>query len=224
MSETVITVRGRYSAWYPAERATVRLSVRFDGPQREPVFAKARASADAVRASIESLHDGTKGPITWWSTESVRVWSQRPWNNKSVQLAPVHYSALDITAKFLDFTELARWIESVVEIAGVNIADITWTLTEAKTTTVTAEAQSRAVKDAVAKATVYAQSIGLGSLTATAIADTGMLGDVNSSPDGANAWMGASKARFSSDAAEQLSLKPEDIEVAATVDARFIAS
>jgi uncharacterized protein len=222
MSEMVITVRGRYAAWYPAERATVRVSVRFDGPQREPVFAKARAGADAVRATIQSRHNATSGPITWWSAESVRVWSQRPWSDKGTQLPPVHYAALDITAKFLDFEDLALWIEQIVDLEGVNVTEITWTLTEAKTTSVTAEVQSRAVKDAVAKATVYAQSIGLSSVTAVAIADTGMLGDTVGGTEGAAAWMSASKMRGGADT-EPISLKPEDIEVSASVDARFTA-
>jgi uncharacterized protein len=224
MSEIVITVRGRYAAWYPAERATARVSIRFDGPQREPVFAKARAAADAVRATIQSRHDAEKGPITWWSAESVRVWSQRPWSDKGVQLPPVHYAALDVTAKFRDFEELARWIETIVEIDGVNVADISWALTEATTASVTAEVHSRAVKDAVARATVYAQSVGLSSVTATEIADTGMLASVGAAHEGADAFMAVGKMSAGSSDGDPFALKPEDIEVTASVDARFTAS
>ena len=87
------------------------------------------------------------------------------------------------------------------------------------------EVRSRAVKDAVAKASVYAQSIGLGSVTAIALADPGMLGD----PSGGNPTLvqpmfarGAMKAQFDS-SAPQLALKPEEIAVASVVDARFTA-
>jgi uncharacterized protein YggE len=65
----------------------------------------------------------------------------------------------------------------VSSVDSVTVGSIDWALTEARTTGVTAEVRSRAVKDAVAKASVYAQSIGLGSVTAVAIADPGMLGD-----------------------------------------------
>ncbi len=222
MSETTISVQGHYSAWYPAERATVRLAIQFDGPNREPVFASATASADAVRATIDSRVDAAAGPITWWSADTVRVWSQRPWSNDGAQLDPVHYAALDVTAKFSDFDALSRWLELVVAIPGVDVGSIEWALTEAKLASVTAEVRSRAVKDAVAKATVYAQSIGLGSVTATAIADPGMLGD--GSTGGPQPVMDRMMMKSTPvGGAAELELKPEELEVSASVDARFVA-
>ena len=38
---TLITVQGHFTAWYPAERATVLLAVGFDGAERESVLASA---------------------------------------------------------------------------------------------------------------------------------------------------------------------------------------
>ena len=225
MTDTIITVQGEYSAWYPAERATVVASVHADGPKREPVFARAVEASDAVRNLIESIHDKSAGPITWWSSDSVRVWSERPWNGDGKQLAPVFHAAVDFTAKFKDFEALSRWVESAVGIDAVTIGGITWDLTDATRTSATMEVRSRAVKDAVAKASVYAQSIGLGSVTAIALADPGMLGD----PSGGGGPQpvlarGAMKAQFDSSGGAQLALKPEDIAVASVVDARFVAT
>ena len=222
MTETTISVQGHHSAWYKAERATVVVSIAFDGPHRNPVFSSATAALDAVRETVLSRHDKNDGPITWWSADSVRVWSERPWNNDGKQLDPVHHAALDLTAKFKDFEALASWIELVVAIPGASIGSISWSLTEATATSATTEVRSRAVKDAVAKATVYAQSIGLGSVTATAIADPGMLGD-GSSGGGQPAPMGRMMAKFADSSAPALELKPEELEVSASVDARFIA-
>jgi len=171
----VISVQGSHTARFPAERASVFVTVSIDGPVRDEVVAAATAAAEAVRATIEPLHQ--PGPITSWSADSLRVWSQRPWSQTGEQLDPVHSAALDLTATFSDFSELSGWIERVVTIEHVAIGSIQWSLTDATVTTVTAEVRSRAVKDAVSKASVYAQSIGLGSVTATAIADPGMLGD-----------------------------------------------
>ena len=221
MTETTISVQGHHSAWYPAERARVIVSIGFDGPDREPMFEAATASLDVVRATVESLFDKSAGPITWWSADSVRVWSQRPWHQDGTQLDPVHYAALDLTAKFKDFEALSRWIESVVAIPGVNVGSIEWTLTESRQTSVLAEVRSRAVKDAVSKASVYAQSIGLGSVTATAIADPGMLGDARSTAEPYDRMM--MKSGIGSTDSASLALKPEDIEVSASVDARFVA-
>lgn len=222
MSETVISVQGHHSAWYPAERATVVVSVAADGPDRDPVFAAATEALDALRRTVEPLHNAAKGPITWWAADSVRVWSQRPWSEDGKQLDPVHYAALDLTAKFSDFAELARWIERVVVISGANLGSIEWALTDARQTSVLAEVRSLAVKDAVSKASVYAQSIGLASVTATAIADPGMLGDSSPMPQAAHERL-MMKASFDSAAGAPLDLKPEQIEVSASVDARFVA-
>lgn len=219
MPETVISVQGSHTAWYPAERANVSISISVDGPDRDQVVAAASAAAAEARATVEPLHDA--GTITWWSADSLRIWSQRPWSQTGEQLDPVHYAALDLTAKFGDFTALSAWIERVVTIEHVAVGGIQWSLTESRITTVTAEVRSRAVKDAVSKATVYAQSIGLGSVTATAIADPGMLGD------SANPQLGFEpRMAMKMDAAAgstSLALKPEQIEVTAAVDARFIA-
>jgi hypothetical protein len=225
MTDTIITVQGEYSAWYPAERATVSVSVHADGPQRDAVFARAVEASDIVRNLIESIHDKDAGPITWWSSDSVRVWSERPWNNDGKQLPPVFHAAVDFSAKFKDFEALSRWVESVAAVDAVTVGSISWDLTDATRTSATVEVRSRAVKDAVAKASVYAQSIGLGSVTAIALADPGMLGD----PSGGNGGgpqpvfaRASMKTQF--DGGAQLALKPEEIAVASVVDARFIAT
>ncbi len=222
MTETTISVQGQHTAWYTAERASVVVGISFDGPHRNPVFSSATAALAAVRETVTGLHDAATGPITWWSADTVRVWSERPWNTEGKQLDPVHHAALDLTAKFSDFEALATWIELVVAIPGTGISGIEWTLTDATRTSATTEVRSRAVKDAVAKATVYAQSIGLGSVTATAIADPGMLGDGGSNGPVAMDRM-MQKASFSTGGGQPLDLKPQQIEVSAAVDARFIA-
>jgi uncharacterized protein YggE len=226
MTDTIITVQGQYSAWYPAERATAQVTVHVDGPKRQAVFDRAMASSATVRGSIEALFDKESGPVTWWSSESVRVWSERPWNNEGKQLAPVYHAAIDFTAKFKDFEALARWVETVAEVDGASIGSIAWELTDAKRTSATVEVRSRAVKDAVAKATVFAQSIGLGKVTAIALADPGMLGDPASGGGGGPMPLMARSAMKAQDfgGGASLALKPEEIAVESVVDARFIAT
>jgi len=226
MTDTIITVQGEYSAWYPAERATVSASVHTEGAKRDTVFTRAVESSDALRNLVESVYDKDAGPVTWWSSDSVRVWSERPWNSEGKQLAPVFHAAVDFTAKFKDFEALARWVEAVAGIDAVTVGSIGWDLTDSTRTSATVEVRSRAVKDAVAKASVYAQSIGLGSVTAIALADPGMLGDPSgggSSPQPVFA-RGAMKAQFDGGSGGQLALKPEEIAVASVVDARFVAT
>lgn len=231
MTETTITVQGQHSAFHPAERATVHLTIHFDGARREPVFDAVNAAAEDVRGRITALHDGPnhdgKGrPVTWWSSDSLQVWGDRPWNQEGKQLPVVFHARIGFSAKFSDFDALARFLEELASRDGVTIGSIEWALTEARKTSVTTEVRSRAVKDAVNKATVYAQSIGLGSVRAVAIADPGMLGDQVGASGGGMQFASSSRAFKSMDAAgnPELSLKPEDIEIAAVVDARFVAS
>ena len=224
MTETVITVQGRFSAFYPAERATVEVSVHREAPKRQPAFAGTLAASETVRESIVALHDPAAGPVTWWASDNIQVWTEKPWNTEGKQLPPVFHARIGFTVKFSDFEALSKWIEAVSATDSVSVGQVSWALTEARTTGVTAEVRSRAVKDAVAKASVYAQSTGLGSVVAVAIADPGMLGDQvhggGSAPEAASMRV----AKAGGDSEPALSLKPEDIEVSAVVDARFIAS
>jgi uncharacterized protein YggE len=223
MTETTITVQGRFSAFYPAERATVEVAVHHEAGRRQTAFDATTKAADVVRTAIEALHDPATGPVTWWASDNVQVWNEKPWNAEGKQLAPVFHARITFTAKFSDFAALARWIESVSSVDSVTVSCISWALTDARTTGVTAEVRSRAVKDAVAKASVYAQSIGLGSVTAVAIADPGMLGDqVHGNGPAEAGFLRAAKMSVGG-SEPALSLKPEDIEVSAVVDARFIA-
>ena len=80
------------------------------------------------------------------------------------------------------------------------------------------------MKDASDKARVFAQAIGLGQVTAVAIADPGMLGVSGSGGAPAPMMMRAASMKMADSAGAPLDFTPEDIEVAASVDARFEAS
>jgi len=225
MHETVITVRGEFSSRHVAERAIVQMDAAFDGADRQEVFARASAAAEAVRHSVAPLYDSNAGPITEWSSDTISVWSERPWNNEGLQLPLVYHAKIGLSVKFRDFEKMSGWIEDVVALDGLTLGSVQWELTEGRKTTVTAEVRSRAVKDAVAKATVYAQSIGLGSVRAIAIADPGMLGDQGgSAPEPVYRANAAMMKSGSGGGGPELVLKPQEIDVSATVDARFVAS
>lgn len=226
MADTTITVRGEHSAWYPAERATASVAVHVSGPKRDAVFAHAVAASEAIRGLVEPLAASTPAKVTWWTSDSVRVWSERPWNNEGKQLALVYHAAIDFTVKFSDFDALSTWIEAVAAIEFAVVGSISWDLTDATRKSVTDEVRAAAVADAVAKATTFADSLGLGPVTAIALADPGMLGDGSSGGGGevSPVFRGAMKMQaFDSGGQPTLTLKPEEIVVASAVDARFVA-
>ena len=81
-----------------------------------------------------------------------------------------------------------------------------------------------AVADAVHKAAVYAEAAGLGAPAIVAVADPGMLGDAgggSSGPAPAPYERMAFKAQAMDAGGAPLSLSPELIQVAASVDVRF---
>jgi uncharacterized protein YggE len=226
MADTTITVRGEHSAWYPAERATAAVAVHADGPKREAVFSNAVAASETIRGLVQPLADAKPAPVTWWTSDSVRVWSERPWSNDGKQLPLVYHSAIDFSVKFGDFEALATWIEAVAATEFATVGSISWDLTDATRKTVTDDVRAAAVADAVAKATTFARSIGLDSVTALALADPGMLGDATGGGGGDDSPMfrGAMKMQaFDGGGPPVLALKPEEIVVASAVDARFAA-
>jgi uncharacterized protein len=218
VSDTTISVRGEHEQRVAPERATVWLTVRADGPERSEVVAAAGAVATEVGATIVENLDQTDGPVVWWASDRISVWTEQPVDERGRRLPPIHRATVSVRARFSDFDVLAGWLEQIAERDEVEVTSLTWELTEGTRTSVTAEVRSRAVRDAVDKATVFAHSIGRSSVTAVALADPGMLGDAVPSgppPMFARAASAPSGGAFG--------FVPEDIVVRAEVDARFLA-
>ena len=225
MSGTAITVQGTSSIKHAPERATVTITVSHDGPDRDKVFAKTSQVSDAIATALKGLHDPASGPVVAWSSDRVSVWSDRPWNNEGTQLPLVFHATISARATFTDFDALARWIETVATTSGVNVGSIDWELLDATRDALLEQVRTQAVQDAAAKALVYARAAGLTAVTAVAIADPGLLG----SPEGPAPvpFPGAAPRMFAMKAtsdASALSFTPQELEVAAQVDARFAAS
>ena len=222
----LITVQGTHTAWFDAERATVHVSAAFDGAKRDEVFARATQAAADATALIQPLFDAANGPVTWWSSDRVNVWSERPWNNDGKRLPLVYHATIGLQAKFDDFDALSRLIEQLAVMEGVNVGGIEWDLTDEKRRSVTDEVRREAVADAVQKASTYAAAAGLGTPSVIAIADPGMLGDAGNG--GGPVPAAYERMAFKSQAMDAgggaaLSLSPEQIQVSSSVDVRFSA-
>ncbi len=220
---TEITVRGSYSAFEPPQRVTVQARLAFEGPKMQPVYDRVVKDLEAVQSSVAPLHDPERGPVTWWSTQHVRTWSQRPWNQDGKQLPLVHHASVGIQVKFRDFAELARWVGRHVEhTAGFGLDGVDWALTEQRKHELSRQVRARAVQDAASRAQEYADALGLGPVRPVALADAGMLGD-GLHPTGPAAEMAFMRAGKSADSDAVLALSPDDIEVSAVIDGRFVA-
>ena len=220
MGEVEITVRGRSSSAHPPERATVYLHVSIEGATRDGVFGAVNTSAATIAAQLGPLVDPERGPVTTWSADQVRTWSERPGNDSGRQLPHVHHAAVDFRVTFADFAALSRWISTVVPLPGVNVSHLDWTLTDARRVQLIELTRDAAVADAVAKARSYARSLGLGEVRPVAIADLGML-DGGQLAEPSMRYAAASFARDGGEAV--LDFTPQDVTLDAAVDARFRA-
>lgn len=219
---TEITVRGTFSAFQPPERGTVRASIAYEGADMGTVYDRVAHDLAVVKASVTRLQGLDPAPVTWWSAQQLRTWSQRPWHKDGKQLPMVHHAGVDVEVKFRDFTALSQWVgEHVSGTAGFRVAQVIWALTAARRDALFADARSRAVRDAVARAQQYADALELGPVRPVAIADAGMLGN-QLHPEGGHGGTFL-RAAASPAGAGDVELRPEDIEVSATIDARFLA-
>ncbi len=188
----------------------------------EPVYDRVARDLQAVKASISRLHGGKNSPVTWWSAEQLRTWSNRPWNKDGKQLPLVHHASVGVEVKFRDFTALSRWVgEHIANTDGFRVAHVEWALTVKRRDKLLKKVRSRAIRDAAARAQQYADALRLGRIRPVAVADAGMLGaDLHPESGGGAPYLRAGPAALGGSA--DIELKPEDIEVSAAVDARFV--
>lgn len=219
MTDVVITVRGEHQALVAAELGVARVSVRLDGPERAGVVARAQEIAADLQQELAAAE--TEGAITKWNSERVSVWADRPWNDKGKQLPLVHHASVQLVAEFKDFSALSEWISRASEREGVAVDAITWTLTkQTERATENAVAQG-AVQVAIDRATAYASALGLANVQAVQIADVGMLSHEAAMKAPMMMQRGAAADMAG---APNFQLEPDEIEVSATVEARFHAN
>lgn len=215
---TEITVRGSFTAFERPERGTVHATIAYEGPVMEPVYGRVAHDLETVKSSIAPLDAKNTGPVTWWSADQLRTWSNRPWNKDGKQLPLVHHASVDLEVKFSDFNALSRWVgEHIANTEGFRVGNVKWALTTKRREALEKEVRTRAVRDAVARAQEYADALGLGQIRPVAIADAGMLGTRPESGSPA-AYMRAAAVGGAPD----VELVPEHIEVSAEIDARFV--
>lgn len=222
MADTIITVQGEYDLRHPAERGAVRLRVSYEGPSRDEVLALTTQRQHSLASELRDLHNTQSGPVTQWSSDQLRVWGDRPWSGDGRRLDVVHHAEVGIDALFSDLAALSDWVGVVSLLDGVTVDGVTWSLTEARRQSLTQEARRRAVENAVAKATVYATSLGLTTVKPLALSDPGMLGD--GSAPGQPPQPLFARAVSADSGGATLALKPEDLTIAVQVHARFSAS
>lgn len=219
MTDVEINVRGSHSVALPPEQARVYLTVAADGAAPEPVVQLVATTLADVRASLESRYDPERGPVTRYAIEQVRKGSHRPYNQEGRQLPLVHSAAVSVTATFIDFDDLATWVDWAAAVDGLGIGYIDWSLTDANKLKVEREIRQEAVRDAKRRAQDYADALDLGAVKVRTISDPGLGGGVPQPK-----VMMARAMAAPMDGPPEVALRPDDVAIDAQVEATFMVS
>jgi hypothetical protein len=215
MAPVEIAVRGSHTVQLAPQQATVYATLAADGPEPLPVFDAVATALAEVTRSLESRHQAPDGPVASFVVEQVHRGSHRPYNPEGRQLPLVHTATVTITATFTDFDDLAAWVGWSAGVPGLGVAHIDWALTQA--TRLEAERGTRieAVRDAKRRAQDYADALGLGPVAVRSISDPGV---------GGSPMPKVMMARAMSDSGgqPQISLRPDEVEIQAQVEATFV--
>ncbi|CAM3684293.1 SIMPL domain-containing protein [Smaragdicoccus niigatensis] len=214
MAKISINVRGSHSIKLPPERATVSATLSREGSSAAPVFEAVLRSLAQVRASLEAIHDVTRGPVRKFAFDQVVTSARRPWHEKGKQLPFIHAARVTVTAEFVEFAELGRWITAMSQVEGLTIHGIGWDLTESNRSETERKARQEAVRQAKARAQDYADALELGPVAPRRISDPGVLAQPMHAP--------MMRLAAASDALPELDLEPQDIDIHAEVEAQFV--
>lgn len=221
MSDVTITVRGENETRTAPERATIRVTVRTEGPERASVVDQVMRLSEPIRSSITQRKDA--GTIADWTSKRLAVSADRPWNNEGKRLALVYRASIDFSATFSEPSELSLWVSEISAWDGVEVGWVDWHLTPETRARVEKDVASSAVSVAVARAEAYANALGLTNVTPLEIADVGLIS--HGQAPGAPQMLKARGAAFAAaDSAPTMEYEPDEIVVSATVEARFNAN
>ena len=113
--------------------------------------------------------------------------------------------------------------QHVVDTDGFTVSQVNWALTSKRRDELFKEVRTLAVRDAAARAQLYADALGPGKVSPRALADAGMLGaELHPEHGSAIGYLRAEAAP--SGGGPDVQLVPEDIKVSAAVDARFVVT
>lgn len=158
------------------------------------------------------------GTATWWGSDQVQVRPERRYLKDSQTYRIVQVAAAEVRVKFVDFAALSAWVEQAGSTAGVTINGIEWTVTEQHRTTVQREVRVQVVRDATQRAEAYASAIGSAGVVLQTLWEPGLRPDSRSDDGGGS----VTRAMMASGSSAGIELRPNDIEISASVTADFV--
>jgi uncharacterized protein YggE len=214
-----ITVQGEQRVRVAPERAELHLSVTQQGTDRARVVADVTENANGLSRDLDALT--ASGAVERFAVEPLRTyaWKKNPASAERIT------ATVDARVTFADFEALGRFTADLGNRGGVQLGWVGWSLTDATADRLRDECIAGAVGRARDRAASMARAAGAGALEIVEIADPGMLavGEARTMLGGRD--MVAMSARGMKMAEpEAVEIRPEEIEVGAQLQVRFVTA
>ncbi|MDR0848635.1 MAG: SIMPL domain-containing protein [Propionibacteriaceae bacterium] len=218
---TEIIVRGQARDLRAPDRAIIHLDVNKRGRDRARIHTEVAAAVTELVAATKTLAKENEGALV---ETSVAQASQRSWKDKSGQMFT---ESVSVRLTFADFAVMSRFLFDVVSDV-VQLSYVEWALSAEARDIVRSILGAEAVRDAQARADIFAKAADLTIVSVQSLADPGLLGrDEDAQYAARDRGMmprGLAKAGVGmGDTGAGYDLTPEDIETETQVEARFLA-
>lgn len=208
-----ITVEASCSKRVTAERARVNVLAVWEGATRQrAVSGASKVSAEAT-AEFEAL---TGKGVESYSVNPARVSTWRPSAEDGRRAAPRTTAVVELVVIFEDMEALSKWAAENAEREGLTINHVEWLLSQKTATALEEKVLAKALDKARGRALALAEADGAVGVETIRVTDRG-----SATPQVAQTMAGRMAAL--SDQDEQVVVVPEQIQVEATVIARFRA-
>lgn len=213
-----ITVCGQAVERASAERATVTVRSRLGAASAEEAMQSVAAAHERLVAEAKA-HEAA-GAAESWHADRIWISHSEEWVGDGQPRRSVYTAAASVTVRFIDFEVLGAWMGSVGMHELHEVGGIQWSLSETTERDRSRAARTRAVADAVERASDYAAAAGLGTPIVDGIQEPGTAAY---SPRAPKVRMETMAFAASADGGPAVTVEAGEIEVRAAVEVRFLA-
>lgn len=210
-----ISVSGEQHVRVPPERADLNLAASLEGSDRAALTRRVSEAVAGLTDELTALREA--GAIERFSVQPLRVFS---WKANRIGQR-VHVTA-DLAVTFVDFEELGRFTAEVGRRDGVRLGGVSWRLTDETADRLRDECIAGAVARATKRAEAMARAAGKDAVEIVEIADPGLLGDAAVAMPVAYAAAAFKPRGAAVPEDEGFEVIPEDIEIGALLNLRFV--
>jgi len=213
-----ISVQGEQRVRVAPERAELHLSVTRQGPDRARVVAAVTATANQVGRELGALQ--ASGAVERYAIEPLRTYSSKKTPSSAERIT----ASVDARVTFADFEALGRYTADLGGRTGVQLSWVRWSLTDATADRLRDECIAGAIGRARDRASSMARAAGADDIEIVEIADPGLLsgGETRTMLGGGRELSAMAARGLAMEEAEAVEIRPEEIEVGAQLQVRFV--